>query len=114
MRRVKGLLLAVVCCVCLSLPLTAQKVTGTIAGVVADQAGAVISGAEVTAKNIETGASRSAKTGASGDYAIADLPAGTYDVSVKQPNFREFVSKGVQLFVSSTATVNATPAASRF
>src|SRR6267154_855125 len=108
MRRVEGLLLAVVCCVCLSLPLTAQKVTGTIAGVVTDQAGAVISGAEVTAKNAETGTSRSAKSGAGGDYAIADLPAGTYDVSVKQSSFREFVSKGVQLFVSSTATVNAT------
>src|SRR6267378_6882433 len=108
MRRVEGLLLAVVCCVCLSLPLTAQKVTGTIAGVVTDQAGAVISGAEVTAKNAETGTSRSAKSGAGGDYAIADLPAGTYDVSVKQSSFREFISKGVQLFVSSTATVNAT------
>src|SRR5882762_10506078 len=108
MRRVKGLLLTVVCCVCLSLPLTAQKVTGTIAGVVTDQAGAVVSGAEVTAKNAETGTSRSAKSGAGGDYAIADLPAGTYDVSVKQSSFREFVSKGVQLFVSSTATVNAT------
>jgi hypothetical protein len=101
-------LLLVVVCVCLSLPLAAQKFTGTIAGVVTDQAGAVISGAEVTATNTENGAVRTAKSGDGGDYAIADLPAGNYNVSVKQANFREFVSKGVQLFVSSTATVNAT------
>src|SRR5258706_12976498 len=102
MRRVKGLLLAVVCCVCVSLPLTAQKVTGTIAGVVTDQAGAVVSGAEVTAKNAETGTSRSAKSGAGGDYAIAHLPAGTYDGSVKQSRIRRFVSKESHLVGFST------------
>ncbi len=106
MRTFKCVLL-LVCCVCLSLPLAAQKVTGTISGLVTDQAGAVISGADITVTNKENGTVRTAKSGAGGDYAITDLPAGTYDVSVKQANFREFVSKGVQLFVSSTATVNA-------
>src|SRR5882672_12092789 len=108
MQSFKGLLWLFVCCLCVSLPLTAQKTTGTISGLVTDQAGAVVSGADVTATNTETGAARTAKSGASGDYAITDLPAGTYDLSVKQANFREYVSKGVQLFVSSTATVNAT------
>jgi len=107
MRSFKGLLL-VVLLVCLSLPLAAQKITGTIAGLVTDQAGAVVSGADVTVVNNENGTTRSAKTSASGEYAIADLPAGTYNVSVKLANFREYISKGVQLFVSSTATVNAT------
>jgi len=101
------LLLLVLCCMGLSLPLVAQKTTGTISGAVTDQAGAVVSGADVTATNTNTGDVRSAKSGASGEYSIQDLPAGTYDVSVKQANFKEFVSKGVQLFVSSTTTVNA-------
>src|SRR5882672_1397065 len=108
MQSFKGLLWLFVCCLCVSLPLTAQKTTGTISGLVTDQAGAVVSGADVTATNTETGAARTAKSGASGDYAITDLPAGTYDLSVKQANFREYVSKGVQLFVSSTTTVNVT------
>ena len=107
MRSSKWLVL-LVCCVCLSLPLAAQKTTGTISGVVTDQAGAVVPGSDVTATNTENGASRSAKSGASGEYVITDLPAGTYNVSVKQANFREYIAKGVQLFVSSTATVNAT------
>ena len=66
MRSFKTLLL-VVCLVCVALPLAAQKITGTIAGLVTDQAGAVVSGAEVTAKNTENGAVRSAKSGPSGE-----------------------------------------------
>src|SRR6267378_8529974 len=105
MRRSIWLLLAV--CVCVSFPLAAQKTTGTIAGVVTDPAGAVVSGADVTVTNTATGETRTAKTSAQGDYAITELPAGSYDVTIKQPNFKEYVSKGVQLFVASTATINA-------
>src|SRR6266436_4745310 len=105
MRRSIWLLLAV--CVCVSFPLAAQKTTGTIAGVVTDPAGAVVSGADVTVTNTATGETRTAKTSAQGDYAITELPAGAYDVTIRQPNFKEYVSKGVQLFVASTATINA-------
>jgi hypothetical protein len=104
MRRSMWCVLA--CFLCVSLPLAAQKVTGTIAGVVSDPAGAVISGADVSVTNPATGAVRTAKTSDRGEYAFADLPAGSYDLTVKQPNFKEYVSKGVQLFVSSTTTVN--------
>ena len=107
MRSSIRLLLVVLCCAVLSLPLFAQKTTGSIVGAVTDQAGAVVSGAEVTATNPSTGDSRSAKTNASGDYSITELPAGSYDITIKQANFKEYVSKGVQLFVSSTTTVNA-------
>jgi hypothetical protein len=96
------------CFLCVSLPLAAQKVTGTIAGVVSDPAGAVVAGAEITVTNPATGAVRAAKTSDRGEYSFADLPAGSYDVTIKAPNFKEYVSKGVQLFVSSTTTVNAT------
>jgi len=106
MRRLMWFVLA--CFLCVSLPLAAQKFTGTISGVVSDQAGAVISGAEVIATNTGTGAVRTVKTSSGGEYAITDLLAGVYDVSVKQANFRESVTKGVQLFVSSTSTVNVT------
>jgi hypothetical protein len=106
MRRLMWFVLA--CFLCVSLPLAAQKVTGTIAGVVSDPAGAVISGADVTATNPATGAVRTAKTSDRGEYAFADLAAGSYDLTVKQPNFKEYVSRGVQLFVSSTTTVNVT------
>jgi hypothetical protein len=105
MRRLMWCVLA--CFLCVSLPLAAQKVTGTIAGVVSDPAGAVVAGADVSVTNPATGAVRTAKTSDRGEYAFADLPAGSYDLTIKAPNFKEYVSKGVQLFVSSTTTVNA-------
>ena len=104
MRRSMWCVLA--CFLCVSLPLAAQKVTGTIAGVVSDPAGAVVAGADVTVTNPATGETRTVKTSDRGEYAFPDLPAGSYDLTVKQPNFKEYVSKGVQLFVSSTTTVN--------
>ncbi len=106
MRRSIWLLLA--CCFCVTLPLAAQKVSGTITGVVSDSAGAVIAGADVSVRNTATNEVRTAKTSSGGDYVVPELSAGTYDVSVKGPNFKESVIKGVELFVSSTATVNAT------
>ncbi|HZP18212.1 MAG TPA: TonB-dependent receptor, partial [Terriglobales bacterium] len=107
MRRASWvvLLLSFALSVCASL--LAQKITGTITGVVTDPQGAVVTGAEVTVKNQGTGATRTATTNAAGVYVVPDLPAGTYEVRVKAPNFKEFISKNVELNVSSTSTVNA-------
>ncbi len=44
-----------------SLPLFAQKITGDISGTVQDSTGAVVKDATITAKNIGTGETRSAK-----------------------------------------------------
>jgi hypothetical protein len=91
----------------LSLPLFAQKFTSTLQGVVTDPSGASVSGATVTATNTATGDVRSATTSDTGNYVLTDMPPGTYNVSIKQANFKEFTSKAVELFVSSTRTLNA-------
>jgi hypothetical protein len=82
-------------------------VTGTIRGAVTDQSGAVIGDADVTVTNTGTGRARSAKTNASGEYVVVDLPAGNYSVSVKRAGFEETNVKGIELHVASTAEVNA-------
>jgi hypothetical protein len=87
--------------------LVAQQFTSTIQGSVTDPSGASVSGATVTVHNVATGEDRSATTGGTGTYAITNLAPGSYDVNVKQANFKEFVTKGVQLFVSNTTTLNA-------
>ena len=97
-------------CLCVSLPLSAQKFTGTITGVVTDPSGAVVAGAEVTITNPSTGAVRTVKTSDHGDYAFPELPATTYDLRVTAPNFKEHVTKAIELNVSSTTTVNVTMA----
>ncbi len=80
---------------------------GTIRGVVTDPAGAVIAGAQVTAINTATGDSRDATTNAEGEYVFTAMPPATYEVHVKQTSFSDFVAKGVELHVSSTAVVDA-------
>jgi hypothetical protein len=91
----------------LLVPAYAQKITGTISGVVTDPSGAVVPGATVTITNTETGLSRTATTGTSGEYSAPDLPPGVYRVVISQTNFKESITDKVELHVSSTATVNA-------
>ena len=98
MRRALWFLL-VVCLVSLSLPLAAQKITGTIRGVVTDPSGATVPGAEVTILNTGTGQARTVTTNGEGEYVANELEVGTYDVTVKKGNFKEAVSKGVDLHV---------------
>jgi hypothetical protein len=73
---------------------------------VTDPSGAVVAGAEVTVSNPANGDTRTVKTSSQGEYVFADLPASTYDLSVKGTSFKEYVSHDVELFVSSTTTRN--------
>jgi len=97
----------VVCLTLLPFPAFAQKSTGTIRGVVTDHTGAALAGAKVKVQNKGTGELRDVTTNQQGEYIAADLPVGFYDVTIQQPNFKEVVSRGVELHVASTAVVNA-------
>ncbi|HEX7176606.1 MAG TPA: carboxypeptidase-like regulatory domain-containing protein [Pyrinomonadaceae bacterium] len=70
-------------------PVAAQTFRGTILGTVTDPQGAVVQGAAVTARNTGTGLERTATTDADGNYTIAELPIGTYDVVVRATGFAE-------------------------
>src|SRR5512142_3068934 len=75
--------------------LAAQTFRGTILGTISDTSGAVISGAQVTVRNVDTGLTRTAQTSADGSYSVPELPIGTYQVNVAQKGFETFVAKGV-------------------
>jgi hypothetical protein len=87
-------------------PLFAQKITGTISGVVSDPTGAVVPQATVTITNTETGLVRTVTTNEIGEYTAPDLPNGNYRIIVKQASFKETVTSNVELHVASTALVN--------
>ena len=91
-----------------TLSATAQRITGSIVGTVNDQQGAVMTGADVTATNTETGFSRSAPTNESGQFRIDFLPVGNYTVAASAPNFKKFVQEKVLLTVDQTLTVSVT------
>src|ERR1700751_4267486 len=91
----------------LSLPILAQKFAGTIRGLVTDKTGAVVPGADVNILNNATRETRTVTTNQDGEYVALELNPGTYTVTVKKPNFSQFVSRDVVLNVSSVTVVNA-------
>src|SRR5437762_2464402 len=60
------------------------QVTASITGVVRDVSGAVVPGAAVTVKHVETGTTRTAQTNEDGNYSVPSLPAGQYEVDVQK------------------------------
>src|SRR5277367_4109138 len=69
------------------LPVSAQTSKGTIAGIVRDKTGAVVSGAKVTVTSQETSETRSAVADERGAYRIDALNSGHYTVNVQAGGF---------------------------
>ncbi|MGC2245677.1 MAG: carboxypeptidase-like regulatory domain-containing protein, partial [Terriglobales bacterium] len=95
--------LGVFCCLCA--PLSAQ-VSASLSGSVTDQSGAAISGATVTAIDVDTGMSRTVPTGQSGRYELLALPVGLYEVCVTKSGFAEGIRSGIRLVVGQEASVD--------
>jgi len=89
-----------------AVPVFAQRFSATIRGTVTDQSSAVISGAQVTVKNEETGLTRQTKTNASGNYVFADLPVGSYRVDVESAGFTNASRTKVTLDVAEVRAVD--------
>jgi carboxypeptidase family protein/TonB-dependent receptor-like protein len=86
--------------------LVAQTFRGTILGTVTDPSGAVVTGAKVTAKNMNTGLERTTQTSADGSYSIPELPVGTYAVTVSQSGFRTASITNVAVGVAAEKRVD--------
>jgi hypothetical protein len=65
-----------------------QSFRGSIRGEVTDPSGAVVPNAKVTVKGTANGVSRAVTSGPDGGYVVAELPAGSYDISVEVPGFQ--------------------------
>jgi hypothetical protein len=82
------------------------QATAQISGVVRDQSGAVLPGAEVSATQTETGVSRMTITNETGLYTLPNLPLGPYRLEATLPGFRTFVQTGIVLQVNSNPAIN--------
>ena len=82
------------------------QVSATLSGKVIDPSGSVVSGATLTAKNDDTGATRSTVTNDAGLYQLSALPIGHYDVRVNKSGFTEEIRSGLNLVVGQDATLN--------
>lgn len=68
-------------------PAAAQTTNAVIAGVVADAQGGVLPGVTLTARNAETGFTRTVVTEGDGRYRLAGLPPGRYDLRAELQGF---------------------------
>jgi hypothetical protein len=88
-----------------SLPAVAQ-VSAALSGRVTDQTGAVIPAATVTAKDTDTGVSRTSITDAAGRYELPALPVGRYEVEAEKSGFAGALRSGIVLVVGQDATAD--------
>ncbi|HYX52116.1 MAG TPA: carboxypeptidase-like regulatory domain-containing protein, partial [Candidatus Limnocylindrales bacterium] len=92
--------------VCLCFRPLAAQVSADISGVITDQSGAAVVGAHVTAKNLDTGLTRTSSTDQSGRYRFVGLPVGMYEVRAAREKFAEAVRSGIRLAVGQDATAD--------
>jgi hypothetical protein len=83
-------------------PLGAQTTLGTIRGLATDATGAVVPEVRVIVRNIETNITRPATTGSTGNYEVAQLIPGRYEVTAEKDGFKRVVVTNILLETSST------------
>ena len=84
----------------------AQADRGTITGTISDPVGAVVPNATVLALNSETQAQYTTVTTGTGNYTLAQMPAGVYSVTVEVPGFKKFIQQGIRVQVATVDAVD--------
>ena len=82
-----------------------QITTGTIQGTVEDEKGAVVPGATVEIKNLDTNFSRTMQTDESGRFTALALQPGNYSVTVTKQGFATTVLEKTGLTVGQALTI---------
>src|SRR5437867_5382008 len=98
----------IVCLTAFSFTAFAQTDRGTRTGTVSDPSGAVIPGVSIEAKNIQAGATYQAGSSETGNYTLAQLPAGTFRSSATLPGFKKFVREGIIVSVATVLRIDVT------
>src|SRR5215467_8386887 len=101
--RYIAVLFAVALTLAACVPAVGQVLKGSISGTVVDPQGAVVAGAQVTAKNIDTSVISTTATDSSGLFRLNLLPAGTYNVSITGKGFKTSESKDIAVGAGADA-----------
>ena len=84
----------------------AQITTATIVGTITDSSGAIVPGAQVTARNADTGLTRTMTSNESGTYRLEFLPVGNYVLEIMARGLKKVSQSGIVLQVNDTARVD--------
>jgi hypothetical protein len=83
--------------VCFAAVAYSQTTFATITGQVTDPTGALVPNAKVAAKNLETNIETSAESNEAGNYTLAQLKEGIYELRATAPGFKDFVARDIVL-----------------
>src|ERR1051326_5855598 len=91
----------------LTIPLavSGQITSATIVGTVTDPGGAIVPGAQVTARNADTGLTRTVASNDEGSYRVEFLPVGKYSVEVTLTGFKKALVSDIVNPVKVTSTL---------
>ena len=84
----------------------AQTTSGDLTGTVKDPSGAVIVKATVVVTNEDTGVASTTETGTAGQYHIANLLPGKYDIVITAAGFQPYTLRGVAIELNKTVTAD--------
>ncbi len=90
--------------VCLCTLVRAQTPIGTLEGQVTDPAGALVSNAEVSVHNSQTGLTRTVHSSHQGTYHFSDLPIGLYLLEVKAQGFAPYSASSIRLDIGQVVS----------
>src|SRR5687768_11148569 len=82
------------------------QTAGTLTGTVTDPKGDVVAGANVSAKNVETGEERTGSTNDKGLFTFSQIAPGNYIVTVESAGFKKSVATDVKVEVSKDANIS--------
>src|SRR5262249_30938366 len=106
----KKIIMAMIVCAVVGLAprADAQQTTGSITGRILDAQNAAVPGVTVTAKNPQTGFTRSDVSDSEGVYRLTALPVGTYDVTAELSGFNKVENKGLIVNVGQSLEIGMT------
>ncbi len=91
-----------------SLPASGQVAGGAITGTVTGESGAVMPGVNVSVKEVTTGLVRSATTNTAGLYNVADLSAGSFEMTVSASGFVSQIWTSITVTAGVERVLNVT------
>src|SRR5436309_7828532 len=86
----------------------AQTDRGTITGTITDPTGAVIANAPIEARNVETAQVYPVVSTATGNFTVAQLPPGQYELDVTVAGFKKFQRRGMTLSPTQVMRIDIT------
>src|SRR2546423_87672 len=97
-----------ICLALISAAASAREFRGSVTGRVLDPSNASVPSARITFLNPATNAAAAVLSDSDGNYALAYLAAGVYDVTVEAAGFKKLSRRGVEVRVGDKLTIDFT------